>query len=60
MAQGLLRIPIWIPQLCFLVGVVIFLVAVVDDLVTVLRRQKPSYQVAEEDRHARGDFSEMA
>jgi TRAP-type C4-dicarboxylate transport system permease small subunit len=60
MAQGLLRIPIWIPQLCFLAGVVIFLVAVLDDLVTVLRRQKPSYQVAEEDRHARGDFSEMA
>ncbi len=60
MAQGLLRIPIWIPQLCFLLGVIIFLVAIVDDLVTVLRRQKPSYQVAEEDRHARGDFSEMA
>jgi TRAP-type C4-dicarboxylate transport system permease small subunit len=60
LAQGLIKIPIWIPQLFFLIGVVIFLVAIVDDLITVLRNKKPSYQLAEEDRHARGDFSEMA
>lgn len=59
-AQGLLKIPIWIPQICFLLGVVIFLIAVLDDLAIVLLRKKPSYQIAEEDRHARGDFSEMA
>lgn len=59
-AQGLLKIPIWIPQLCFVVGVVIFLVAVLDELVAVIRRQKPAYQLAEEDRRARGDYSEMA
>ena len=59
-AQGLVKIPIWIPQLCFVLGVLIFLVAIVDDLVLVLRKQKPSYQLAEEERRARGDFSEMA
>jgi TRAP-type C4-dicarboxylate transport system permease small subunit len=59
-AQGLVRIPIWIPQLCFVVGVLIFLVAVVDELVAVLKKQKPAYQLAEEDRRARGDYSEMA
>jgi TRAP-type C4-dicarboxylate transport system permease small subunit len=59
-AQGLLKIPIWIPQLCFVVGVLIFLIAVLDELVMVLRKQKPAYQVAEEDRRARGDYSEMA
>lgn len=58
LAQGLIKIPIWIPQMSFLAGVLIFLVAVVDDLVAVLRRQKPSYQVAEDDRRARGDFTE--
>ena len=59
-AQGLVKIPIWIPQLCFVLGVLIFLVAIVDDLICVLKKQKPSYQLAEEDRRARGDFSEMA
>ena len=59
-AQGLVKIPIWIPQLSFVLGVLIFLIAILDDLVAVLKRQKPSYQLAEEDRRARGDFSEMA
>ena len=59
-AQGLVKIPIWIPQLCFVIGALIFLVAILDELVLVLKRQKPAYQVAEEDRRARGDYSEMA
>ena len=59
-AQGLIRIPIWIPQLSFVFGVLIFLVAVVDELIAVLKRQKPAYQLADEDRRARGDFSELA
>jgi TRAP-type C4-dicarboxylate transport system permease small subunit len=57
-AQGLIRIPIWIPQLSFLLGVVIFFVAVLDELLKVIRRHKPSYQIAEEERRAAGDFSE--
>ncbi len=59
-AQGLVKIPIGIPQLCFVLGVLIFLVAVLDELVLVLGNRKPAYQVAEEDRRARGDYSEMA
>jgi TRAP-type C4-dicarboxylate transport system permease small subunit len=57
-AQGLIRVPIWIPQMTFLVGVAIFFVAVVDELVLVVKKQKPAYQVAEETRRASGDFSE--
>ena len=57
-AQGLLQVPIWIPQLSFVLGVLIFFVAVLDELVLVFRKQKPSYQVAEEARIAAGDFSE--
>jgi TRAP-type C4-dicarboxylate transport system permease small subunit len=60
MAQGLLRIPIWIPQLCFVFGVLIFFIAILDELILVIRKQKPTYQLAEEDRRARGDYSEMA
>jgi TRAP-type C4-dicarboxylate transport system permease small subunit len=57
-AQGLLRVPIWIPQMTFVLGIAIFLVAVLDELFRVLRKQKPEYQVAEEARRAAGDFSE--
>ena len=58
-AQGLIRIPIWIPQMSFVLGVLIFLVAVLDELVVVLAGHKPAYQRAEEERLAKGDFSEM-
>ena len=57
-AQGLIAIPIWIPQSSFVLGSAIFLVAILDELIKVLRGQKPSYEVAVEERHARGDFSE--
>ena len=56
-AQGLLPIPIWIPQASFALGSLLLLVAVLDELVTVLRGGKPGYVAAVEERHARGDFS---
>jgi TRAP-type C4-dicarboxylate transport system permease small subunit len=58
-AQGLIKIPIWIPQMSFVVGVLIFFIAVLDEWVTVVRGNKPAYQLAEEARRAAGDFSEM-
>src|SRR5690242_11927620 len=38
-AQGLIKIPIWIPQMSFVLGVLVFFVAVLDELILVLRRQ---------------------
>ena len=58
LAQGLLVIPIWIPQVSFVAGVAILFVAVVDELVVVLRGGKPGYRIAEEERFARGEFGE--
>jgi TRAP-type C4-dicarboxylate transport system permease small subunit len=57
MATGLVVIPIWIPQTVFVVGCWLFLVALIDELVGVLRGHTPSYQRAVEERHAAGDFS---
>jgi TRAP-type C4-dicarboxylate transport system permease small subunit len=57
-AQGLIAIPIWIPQLSFAVGALVLLVAVVDELVVLARGGKPAYQAAEEARAASKDFSE--
>ena len=58
MSIGLLVVPIWIPQLPFAIGAAILLIAVVDELIAVLRGDRPAYQVAVDERHARGDFSE--
>lgn len=58
MAGGLLVLPMWMPQMCFVVGSFLFFVAVVDELVNVLRGDKPTYVKRVEERHARGDFSE--
>jgi len=57
-AQGLIQIPIWIPQMSFAVGALIFFVAVLDEFVALARGRKPAYEAAEEDRRARKDFSE--
>jgi TRAP-type C4-dicarboxylate transport system permease small subunit len=59
LAQGLLKVPIWIPQLSLAIGATIFFIAVLDELISVLRNQKPAYELAEEQRRAAKDFSEM-
>ena len=56
-AQGLLPMPMWIPQSTFALGAILLFVAVVDELVVVVRGGRPSYAVAVEERHAHGDFS---
>jgi TRAP-type C4-dicarboxylate transport system permease small subunit len=56
-AQGLLPLPMWIPQLSFALGSILLFIAVLDELIIVLRGSRPSYVVAVEERHAHGDFS---
>jgi len=58
MSIGLLVVPMWIPQLSFMVGAILLFVAVLDEWFTVLSGHKPGYVIAVEERHARGDFSE--
>ena len=57
MANGLLAIPLWIPQTSFVVGAWLFFIAVLDEMVHVLRGNRPTYVTAVEERHAQGDFS---
>src|SRR5262249_19823547 len=43
-AQGVLPVPLWIPQLGYSGGLVILLIAFVDELVHVLRGGEPRYE----------------
>jgi TRAP-type C4-dicarboxylate transport system permease small subunit len=56
-AQGLWAIPIWIPQMSFALGSLLFLVAVVDEFVIVARGGVPTFVRLVQERHAKGDFS---
>lgn len=58
MTTGLLVMPLWIPQLSFALGAVLLFIALLDELISVLRGAKPSYVAAVEERRARGDYSE--
>ena len=57
MAQGLLPMPMWIPQLSFALGSLLLLVAVLDEFIIVLRGGVPTFVREVAERHARGDFS---
>jgi TRAP-type C4-dicarboxylate transport system permease small subunit len=46
-SQGMLKIPLWLPQLAMPVGAGLFALALLDDLVVVLTGGQPSYRVAE-------------
>ena len=44
MAQGVLPIPLWIPQLGYVTGLVILAVAFLDEFVHVVRGGAPRYE----------------
>ena len=58
MANGMIAIPLWIPQSTFVVGTLLLLLELVDELIQVLRGDLPQYETATRERHARGDFTE--
>ena len=56
-SQGLLPMPMWIPQLSFALGSLLLLIAVIDEFIIVLRGGVPTFVREVAERHARGDFS---
>jgi len=58
LAQGLIQIPIWIPQMSVVLGSLVLFIAVVDELVAHLQGRKTAYQAAEDARHANSDYSD--
>ncbi|MCK9920117.1 TRAP transporter small permease [Microbacteriaceae bacterium K1510] len=44
MAQGVLSVPLWIPQIGYAGGLLILSIALIDEMVHVLRGNKPTYE----------------
>jgi TRAP-type C4-dicarboxylate transport system permease small subunit len=57
-ASGMVAIPLWIPQLSFVLGAVLFAVAALDELLIVVRGGTPTYERRLAERRASGEFSE--
>jgi len=49
-SQGLVSVPLWLPQGGMALGLAIMAIALLDDLITVLARGTPSYLVAEQNK----------
>ncbi len=47
-SYGMIPVPLWIPQSFMAFGLIVLTVALVDDMVRVLRGKKPSYENVEE------------
>ena len=43
LSSGMIAVPLWIPQLSMLVGLVVLSIALLDELIVVLRGGSPSY-----------------
>jgi len=57
-AQGLIQIPIWIPQMSFVVGALVFFVAVLDEFIVLVSGGTPAYRRAEELHRTGREFVE--
>jgi len=57
-ANGLVAIPLWIPQAPLAFGTILLFLAVADQTWHVIAGNEADYVVAVRERHARGDFSE--
>ena len=58
MTDGLLVVPLWIPQMSVLAGLAILFIAVVDELVLVALGHEATYATAAKARAASGEFGE--
>lgn len=56
-AQGLLPVPMWIPQSSMSLGLLMFCIALIDELVVVLGGKEPTFEKAIRDRMEEGRLS---
>jgi hypothetical protein len=49
-SQGLVAVPLWLPQSGMALGLIIIAIALLDDLVVLLAGGTPSYLVAEQSK----------
>ncbi len=50
-SSGYIAVPIWMPQVPVALGILILNIAILDDLIAVLRRHSPSYKTHEGEIH---------
>lgn len=51
LSSGYIAVPIWIPQIPVALGILVLNIAILDDVIAVLRRHSPSYKTHEGELH---------
>lgn len=59
MSSGLLRVPLWIPQVPLVIGALILFIAILEDVVRVVCNRLPTYVLEQNRRSEERQFSEM-
>jgi TRAP-type C4-dicarboxylate transport system permease small subunit len=52
LSQGLIPVPLWIPQSAMVIGFAVFLIALIEDFITALRGGTPTYLAVKADDNA--------
>jgi hypothetical protein len=50
-STGYIAVPIWMPQIPVALGILMLNIAILDDVISLLRRQTPSYKTHEGEIH---------
>ena len=58
LTQGMIELPLWVPQLSLLVGLSVLFVAIVEEFVLVAVGHEATYEVEARERLARGEFGD--
>ncbi|MFT5722512.1 MAG: TRAP-type C4-dicarboxylate transport system permease small subunit [Motiliproteus sp.] len=51
LSSGYIAVPIWMPQVPVALGILVLNIAILDDVISVLRRHSPSYKTHEGELH---------
>jgi len=58
LTQGMIELPLWVPQLSLLIGLAVLCIAIVEEFVRVARGGETTYEVEARARLARGEFGD--
>lgn len=58
LTQGMIELPLWVPQLSLLIGLAVLFVAIVEEFVLVAQGREATYEIEARERLARGEFSD--
>jgi TRAP-type C4-dicarboxylate transport system permease small subunit len=58
LTQGMIEVPLWVPQLSLLIGLAVLFIAMIEEFLRVAAGHEPTYEIEARERLARGEFGD--